>query len=58
MSRSFQFTLALALSTDYPLFYFPRATSALDAASESLVNKTISEITASHSLTTVLIAHR
>lgn len=37
---------------------FLRATSALDAASESLVNKTISDITASHSLTTILIAHR
>lgn len=35
-----------------------RATSALDAASESLVNKAIANITASHSLTTILIAHR
>ena len=35
-----------------------RATSALDAASESLVNKAISNISATHSLTTILIAHR
>ena len=35
-----------------------RATSALDAASESLVNKAINNISTSHSLTTILIAHR
>lgn len=35
-----------------------RATSALDAASETLVNKAISNINATQSLTTILIAHR
>lgn len=40
------------------IFTLYRATSALDAASESLVNKAISNISATHSLTTILIAHR
>ena len=35
-----------------------RATSALDAASESLVNKAISNISQQQQLTTILIAHR
>lgn len=35
-----------------------RATSALDAASETLVNEAVRNITSSHSLTTILIAHR
>jgi ABC-type multidrug transport system fused ATPase/permease subunit len=37
---------------------FTRATSALDAASETLVNEAVRNITSSHSLTTILIAHR
>jgi ATP-binding cassette subfamily B (MDR/TAP) protein 10 len=35
-----------------------RATSALDGASEALVNEAVRKITASRSLTTILIAHR
>lgn len=35
-----------------------RATSALDAASESLVNEAISNISQTQQLTTILIAHR
>lgn len=35
-----------------------RATSALDGASEALVNEAVRKVTASRSLTTILIAHR